>query len=93
MFDVTNEEKNTVLDLYFDVTDGLVLRQFPKRQKRKYICLLWIIELFETTKPYSEQEVNAILHAVYPDYVMIRRYLVDYKFLLRERDGSRYWRP
>ncbi len=32
-----------------------------------------------------------ILKPIYHDYVMIRRYLIEYGFLDRHRDGSAYW--
>lgn len=36
-------------------------------------------------------EVNEILRPVYDDFVLLRRYLIDYKFLTREKDGSCYY--
>ena len=91
MFEITVKEKTDVLDLYFESKNPLVLRQFPSKQKRKYICLLWIVAKLDKDFEYSEQELNAILKTVYHDYVMIRRYLVDYKLLSRKTDGSVYW--
>ena len=35
--------------------------------------------------------IKALLSKRYHDYVMIRRYLVDYGFLDRKADGSAYW--
>ena len=35
--------------------------------------------------------MNGILQEIYDDYVTIRRYLVEYRFIDREPDGSRYW--
>jgi hypothetical protein len=55
------------------------------------LCLLWIIELFDPNEFYTEKEVNGILKPVYVDYVMLRRYLVDFKLLDRKKDGSLYW--
>ena len=45
---------------------------------------------FDENKKYSEAEVNEILKPVYDDFVLLRRYLIDYKFLMREKDGSSY---
>ncbi len=91
MFDYTEEEKNTVLIKYFESRESLRMTSFPKKQKQKYLCLLWIKTLFNKNIQYAEKEVNEILKPVHDDYVMIRRYLVDYGLLLRETDGSKYW--
>ena len=92
MFTVTDEEKNEALSLYFDSREPLVLRLFPRKQKRKYLCLLWIIDVFDKAVVYSENEIDDVLKGVYHDYVTLRRYLVDYRLLERKRDGSKYWR-
>jgi hypothetical protein len=91
MFEYTENEKNQVLEKYFINDGSLQLVIFPKKQKQKYLCLLWIADMFQKEKDYSEKEVNALLEPVYPDYVMVRRYLVDYDLLNRTPDGSRYW--
>ncbi len=92
MFTVTDEEKNEALSLYFESREPLVLRLFPRKQKRKYLCLLWIIDVFDKAVVYSENEIDDVLKGVYHDYVTLRRYLVDYRLLERKRDGSKYWR-
>ncbi|WP_081311928.1 DUF2087 domain-containing protein [Brochothrix thermosphacta] len=43
-------------------------------------------------KSYTEKEVNTILYNWYDDFVILRRYLVDYHFLKREDDGSLYYK-
>ncbi|QLY39967.1 DUF2087 domain-containing protein [Hujiaoplasma nucleasis] len=91
MFDYSLQEKEEVLNKFFIDKDKLIMIRFPKKLKQKYLCLLWIITLFDTYKAYSEKEVNQILEPVLDDYVMIRRYLVDYGLLKRELDGSKYW--
>jgi hypothetical protein len=40
---------------------------------------------------YAEKEINEILKAIYEDYVMLRRYLIEYGFIDRKSDGSEYW--
>jgi hypothetical protein len=92
MFDFQPSEKKEVLEKYFNQEDGLSLVLFPKKQKQKYLCLLWIKDLFSPGKIYTEREVNEILKKVYPDFVMIRRYLIDYHLLYRKADGSSYWK-
>jgi hypothetical protein len=53
--------------------------------------LEYVIKAFELDVYYSEREVNEVLKEFHPDTAILRRYLVDYGFLARERDGSRYW--
>ena len=50
-----------------------------------------MIKLFEKGKSYTEFEVNEILKPVYDDYVILRRYLVDYGYLDRLDNGTSYW--
>jgi hypothetical protein len=71
---------------------GLVLKNFPKKQKEKLVILRRLAELFDRGKTSTEPEVNAILSPVWDDHVTLRRYLIEYRFLDRKPDGSAYWR-
>jgi hypothetical protein len=56
------------------------------------VILRYLATLFEAGRTYTEAEVNTILKSVYePDYVGLRRDLVDFRYLRRERSGSSYW--
>ncbi|WP_430073804.1 DUF2087 domain-containing protein [Priestia aryabhattai] len=46
---------------------------------------------FKKNTYYTEKEVNEVLKGVYEDFVMIRRYLIDYKLLNRNKEGTKYW--
>lgn len=46
--------------------------------------------LFEEGRDYTEKEVNEILRRIYTDYALLRRYLVDFKMLERNDDGTIY---
>jgi DNA-binding CsgD family transcriptional regulator len=72
---------------------GFTLVGWPKKQKDKLILLKKIAELFSAGARYTEREVNDILIGVWADYVTIRRYLIEYRFLDRKPDGSEYWKP
>jgi hypothetical protein len=91
MFEYIKEEKEIVLSKYFLDGEHLKLKNFPKKQKQKFLCLLWIKDLFVFDKTYSEKEVNEILEKVYLDYVTLRRYMIDFSILKRTRDGKSYW--
>ncbi len=67
------------------------LTTFPKKQNRKILVLTEIIKKFETENMYTEKEINEVLKSIYDDYAIIRRSLVDYGFLDRNKDGSMYW--
>jgi len=69
--------------------DGRITTMPAKRAKR-LVLLDHVAGQFEIGVHYSELEVNAVLRAVYDDYVTLRRYLVDEGFL--DRDRGEYWR-
>lgn len=89
-FAITEKEKEKVLNTYF-TADHTKLKQFPSKEKRKIVVLQQIITDFEQSKTYTEKEVNAILKTFYDDFATIRRYLIEYGFLDRNRDCSQYW--
>ena len=45
----------------------------------------------ESGKKYSEKEINSVIKNFFDDYVTLRRYLIEYGFLDRKKDGSEYW--
>ena len=68
------------------------LTHLPSKQKKLLVILRWLATLFEADKLYTEPEINAILKAAYEtDYVGLRRDLVDFGYLRRERGGGKYW--
>ncbi len=67
------------------------LRQIPAKEKKLLVILRWLANQFETGVMYSEHEVNEILRQYNPDYASLRRDLVDFGFLRRERGGGKYW--
>lgn len=90
-FAITEEENQKILKKYF--TEGLdgSISDFPTKEKRKIIILNHIINRFDINKKYTEKEVNEILKTVYNDYVLLRRYLIEYGYMDRYNDGSLYW--
>ncbi|MGD9910335.1 MAG: DUF2087 domain-containing protein [Candidatus Izemoplasmatales bacterium] len=91
IYDYTLEEMIQVKESYFSSLDPVVLSVFPAKEKKKYIALQIIKTVFQPNITYTEKEVSSILKEVYFDFVTLRRYLVDYHYLLREKDGSAYW--
>ncbi len=71
---------------------GISLTGWPRRQKDKLVLLRLVAGLFREGRRYAEKEVNAILARVWADHLLIRRYLIEYRFLDRRKDCSEYWR-
>lgn len=91
-YNTTQGEREKVIDKYFPNGPEGALSTFYVKEKHKIILLGEIIKRFESVRRYKEKEVDAILKDVYrEDYVLIRRYLIQYGFMDREKDGSVYW--
>lgn len=88
-YQITEAEKSKVLATYLD--DEGRIKQFPSKEKRKIIVLTEIARQFDPQKNYSESAVNEIIKRFIEDYVTIRRYLIEYGFLKRTKDGKTYW--
>lgn len=82
-------EEQDVLRKY---TQNGRLLSLPSRQKQTLVLLRWLATMFQQNTLYTEPQVNAIIKAVYEhDFVSLRRDLVDFGYLRRERGGGKYW--
>ena len=90
MFNIKDEEIKKLYDTHLLSKNPIRLKEFPTKEKRKFIILSMLVHLFVPGRVYKEKEVNEILIDVHRDYAVLRRYLVDYKFMKREPDGSAY---
>ncbi|MGF7049444.1 hypothetical protein J2T13_003955 [Paenibacillus sp. DS2015] len=88
---ITVQENEEMIKAYFKQGPGGPLSEFPKKEKRKVIILRQLVQNFDKQKQYTEKEVNEILKERFHDYVTLRRYLIEYGFMDRYPDGSRYW--
>ncbi|MUK88597.1 DUF2087 domain-containing protein [Ornithinibacillus sp. L9] len=88
---ITNAEKEKVLSTYFKQGLDGPLHSFPSKEKRKIIILQHLVTKFSSNRKYTEKEVNEILKTIHSDFVTIRRYLIEYGFMDRSKDGSEYW--
>lgn len=68
------------------------IRVFPVKEEKRKALLPRFADLFEPDRTYSEAEVKKIIKTVYEDDATIRRYLVDYGYLSRTNDGSKYYK-
>ncbi len=91
-YEITQQEEQKILSTVFASMQPLRLKTFPPKEKKKVVILRTIAKEFEEGIRYSEVQVNEILKDIYPDYVTLRRYLIEYGYLERTRDGSAYWK-
>ena len=89
-YHITEKEREDTLKSTLQSYEPLVLKVFPKKEKRKIILLMEIAKQFERGRTYSEAEVNAVLKEIYGDFVTVRRYLIQYGFMVRTDDGKEY---
>ena len=69
--------------------DKLIM--IPKKEKNKIPVLQIVLEMLkEKSLEFTEKELNEAINEIYSDYSLIRRYLVDYKFLERDNYGRMY---
>ena len=83
-YEITQQEEQKILSTVFASMQPLRLKTFPPKEKKKVVILRTIAKEFEEGIRYSEVQVNEILKDIYPDYVTLRRYLIEYGCLLEE---------
>ncbi|TMW71522.1 DUF2087 domain-containing protein [Alteribacter natronophilus] len=86
----TKEENDKFLETYVDSSTGKIT-QFPRKEKRKIVILKYLTGKFDPAKTYTEREVSERLKEFYDDFATLRRYLIEYGFMKRNQDGSRYY--
>ncbi|HWR43608.1 DUF2087 domain-containing protein [Sporomusa sp.] len=90
-FAITEQENEEILAACFSQGLDGPLDSFPLKEKKRVAILRHLVKQFEPSKTYTEKEVNGILKPFYNDYVLLRRYLIEYGFMDRTQDGSSYW--
>lgn len=79
------------------ICSGRVM-MLPRKQRDRHILFRAIAQTLESRSPYSEPELNGSLREWVAsigqdaslDWVSLRRYLVDCRYLLRDRAGRLY---
>ncbi len=74
-----------------DCTFNGRLTHIPAKQKKLLVVLRWLTTQFEPERTYTEQEVNAVIKPIHEDYAGLRRDLISFGYLRRERGGGAYW--
>ncbi len=80
------DDAGRVLREFFD---GDRLRSIPAQRKKRVVVLRELLKRFEPERRYAEREVNDILGQAHEDVATLRRELVMYGFMNRER--GEYW--
>lgn len=68
------------------------LVSMPTKDAQRAKVMLHFAGLFAPGRRYSDGEVRALIEPIWPDYALVRRYLVDNGLLRRTADGRTYWR-
>jgi predicted transcriptional regulator len=68
------------------------ITSFPAQEKKYLVLLRYVVQAFEPGVRYTEKQVNEILSHYNADTAMLRRSLVEYRFMDREAGGRAYWR-
>ena len=66
------------------IVDGK-LKQIPAQRKRRVIVLQHLMQRFDPASTFTEREVNDLLRSAHDDVATLRRELVDYGYMTRER--------
>lgn len=81
-----------MINKYLD-SDGYI-KVWPSKKVDKIEVIKYLSTKFQNDVTYTEQEINAIIdnNHTFNDRLLLRRSLIDYKFLNRTADGSKYWK-
>lgn len=69
---------------------GETLISIPASRKKRLVILKWLARQFELGETYPERKVNQIIQRHHPDYATLRRELIGYQMM--QRDKGLYWR-
>lgn len=86
-----NIDVERVLKSYLKKGSDRYFRELPVRYQYKLMVCAYIVDFIDADKTYTEKEINNVLKEFHSDYATLRRYLVDFSFIGRHRDGSLYW--
>ena len=64
---------------------GGKLTAFPLKNEQIVIILDEVVEKFDLEKQYTEKQENVILEEINEDYCSLRRLLIDYRYLSRNK--------
>ena len=70
------------------------IKTWPSKKSVKIEVLAYLSEKFQPDVFYTEKEVNEVVKSwhTFGDFFLLRRELIDKKFLSRTQDGAKYWK-
>lgn len=85
-------ENLEMVQSYLDVEGKITV--WPGKRKYKELIVQYLASKFEIGVEYTEKEVNEIIDQwhTFNDYFLLRRSLIDYRYMKRTRDGAKYWK-
>jgi hypothetical protein len=83
------DDSRKILHNYLDANGRL--KTIPSGRKKLLVVLRWLAEKFEVGRKYPESEVNEIIKRHHEDYATLRREMIGYNLMKREK--GIYWRP
>jgi len=72
-------------------TEGKRFKQLPMKESKLLSVLRFLVTLFESDRRYTEKEINAIISEYHPDYAGLRRDLIGFGYMRRQKGGGEYW--
>ncbi len=81
-----------MVDRFLDGEGKLTI--WPSKQAAREEVIAYLAGKFEYDRDYTEHEVNAILSGwhTFGDFFILRRELVERGWMMRLKNGSRYWK-
>ena len=76
------EYRDKVLKTF--IKNGQV-QKMPAQLKKRLIILSWFAAKFERERTYQEEEVSGIIQKHFDDYCLVRRDLIDFRFMTRKK--------
>lgn len=77
--------KQSVIDAFFEYGR---LKALPAQRKKREVVLRYILEPLEIGKSYTEQEINEHIVKYNDDYCTVRREMISFGLVTREKSGD-----
>jgi DNA-binding transcriptional ArsR family regulator len=82
---VSAETGNSARKVLNNFVNGERLLEIPVSRKKRLVILKWLANFFEPGISYSEREVNTILKLHHNDCATLRREMIGYRILARDK--------
>lgn len=87
---ISEAEHKKILENMFYSLHPLKLKLFSPKEKKKIVILKEIAASLDPNRQYTEIELNEVLKQIFHDFTTLRRYLIEYGFMERTKDGKVY---